>query len=60
MLDFMSESQNCMIQRTREKVLLQIFWVIEIVQMDPKSKFKKSHDDFELEPTMMSYFIWTS
>ena len=36
-------------------MFLQIFWVIEIVQMDPKSKFKRSHDDFELVSSRERY-----
>ena len=39
--------KNCMIQKTREKVLLQIFWWIEIVSMDPKSNVILSGDIFE-------------
>ena len=40
-------AKNCMIQKTREKVLLQIFWWIEIVSMDPKSNVILSGDIFE-------------
>ena len=36
-----------MIQKTREKVLLQIFWWIQIVSMDPKSNVILSGDIFE-------------
>ena len=39
--------KNCRIQKTRQKVVLKIFWWIEIVSMDPKSNVKLSGDHFE-------------
>ena len=39
-----------MIQKTIEKVLMQIFWWIEIVSIDQKSNVKLSGDHFE--------FLW--
>ena len=39
--------KNCRIQKTRQKVVLQIFWWIEIVSMDPKSNVKLSGDHYE-------------
>ena len=33
--------------KTRQKVVLQIFWLIKIVSMNPKSNVKLSRDHFE-------------
>ena len=38
--------QNCRIKKTRQKVVLQIFWWVEIVSMDPKCYVKSSRDHF--------------
>ena len=48
--------KNCMTQKTSEKVLLQIFWWIEIVSMDPKSNVKLSGDHFEYSYKLLKYF----
>ena len=59
MPDFMSECDLCLDQKkshfariagfkkTRQKVVLKIFWWIEIVSTDPKSNVKLSGDHFE-------------
>ena len=59
MPDFMSECDLCLDQKkshfariagfkkTRQKVVLKIFWWIEIVSMDPKSNVILSGDIFE-------------
>ena len=38
--------ENCRIQKTRQIVVLKIFWLTEIVSMDPKSNVKLSGNHF--------------
>ena len=49
--------KNCRIQKTRQKVVLKIFWWIEIVSMDPKSIVQLSGDHFEYSYIFKKYFV---
>ena len=44
-------------KKTRQKVVLKIFWWIEIVSMDPKSNVKLLGDHFEYSYIFKKYFV---